>query len=117
MRLTTARYYTPSGTSIQATGIEPDIIVEQAKVEPLDAMGDPRSEADLRGHLSNDQEKEKNQTTRPELGVKDKDKDVKKDAKVKKDEKEEAKEDYQLLRALDLIRALSIYKQVLNKSS
>jgi carboxyl-terminal processing protease len=34
MRLTTARYYTPSGRSIQAKGIEPDIIVEAAKIEP-----------------------------------------------------------------------------------
>src|SRR5690348_15584311 len=52
MRLTTARYYTPSGRSIQATGIEPDIVVEPAKIERL-AVGDVRHEADLRGALKN----------------------------------------------------------------
>ncbi len=55
MRLTTARYYTPSGRSIQAVGIEPDIKVLPAKIE---AMNEPRdhirSEASLRGALRND---------------------------------------------------------------
>ncbi|MGH6959541.1 MAG: S41 family peptidase [Dongiaceae bacterium] len=56
MRLTTARYYTPSGRSIQALGIEPDIVAEQARLEVLDP-GRSRSEADLRGALANpDQE-------------------------------------------------------------
>ena len=54
IRLTTARYYTPAGTSIQAKGITPDIEVHQANVETLD--DDPgRREADLRGRLKNDQ--------------------------------------------------------------
>ncbi len=48
IRLTTARYYTPSGRSIQAKGIIPDIIVEQAKIEPIKANDKLRSEADLR---------------------------------------------------------------------
>jgi carboxyl-terminal processing protease len=52
MRLTTARYYTPSGRSIQAKGIEPDIEVPQAKVEVIEE-GQRRREADLRGALSN----------------------------------------------------------------
>src|SRR5713226_4481062 len=52
MRLTTARYYTPSGRSIQAKGIEPDIEVPQAKVEVIDE-GQRRREADLRGALRN----------------------------------------------------------------
>ena len=52
MRLTTARYYTPSGRSIQAKGIEPDIEVQQAKVEVIDE-GQRRREADLRGALRN----------------------------------------------------------------
>ncbi|MCI5049290.1 MAG: S41 family peptidase [Rickettsiales bacterium] len=96
MRLTTARYYTPSGVSIQAKGIEPDIVVEPAKVEPLD-MSSSRSEANLRGHLKNNQEKEA----------------AKNAAKKKNKDGEDSIEDYQLSRALDLIRALSIYKQVL----
>src|SRR5581483_1326853 len=52
MRLTTARYYTPSGRSIQAKGIDPDIIVEAAKIEKLQG-GDTRHEADLKGALPN----------------------------------------------------------------
>lgn len=102
MRLTTARYYTPSGVSIQATGIEPDIQVKQAKVEVLDA-GNTRSEATLRGHLENDQKKRA--------------KADKKANTSKRLQDLKAEEDYQLSRALDLIRALSIYKQVLDTST
>jgi len=55
IRLTTARYYTPSGRSIQAVGIEPDIKVEQSKVEALaNANGAIRGEASLHGALHND---------------------------------------------------------------
>src|SRR5919199_5012712 len=53
MRLTTARYYTPSGRSIQAKGIEPDIIVEPAKIERVASNAPQRREADLRGALRN----------------------------------------------------------------
>src|SRR5260221_12607838 len=52
MRLTTARYYTPSGRSIQAKGIEPDIEVQQAKIEVIEE-GQRRRESDLRGALRN----------------------------------------------------------------
>src|ERR1700691_248886 len=52
LRLTTARYYTPSGRSIQAKGITPDIEVLQDVPEDLKARNDATSEADLRGHLS-----------------------------------------------------------------
>jgi carboxyl-terminal processing protease len=52
IRLTTARYYTPSGRSIQAKGIEPDIVVEPAKIEKI-AAAETRHEADLRGALKN----------------------------------------------------------------
>jgi len=61
MRLTTARYYTPSGRSIQALGVSPDIVVEQprrtASTEEEDEAATARrirSEADLRGSLNND---------------------------------------------------------------
>jgi carboxyl-terminal processing protease len=52
IRLTTALYFTPSGRSIQATGIEPDVMVEPAKVEKM-AQAARRREADLRGALKN----------------------------------------------------------------
>jgi carboxyl-terminal processing protease len=57
IRLTTARYYTPAGTSIQAKGISPDIEVHQANVEFVDDTGG-RREADLRGRLQNDQQRQ-----------------------------------------------------------
>ncbi len=84
MRLTTARYYTPSGVSIQATGISPDIIVEAALIEAEDedAM---TSEADLRNSLGGD-EHEESEATRSE----------------------EALADYQLGRALDLLQGLAL---------
>lgn len=96
IRLTTARYYTPSGRSIQAKGIEPDIEVKPAKVELLNSDGLSISEAELKNALKNDNidnGKKKAQT----------DKDSAKD--------EDLKKDYQLLRAVDTIKALSIYKQ------
>jgi carboxyl-terminal processing protease len=51
LRLTTARYFTPSGRSIQAKGIEPDIEVLQDVPEELKAKTDTKGEASLRGHL------------------------------------------------------------------
>src|SRR5690606_11906146 len=56
IRLTTARYFTPSGRSIQAKGIEPNIIVEQEIPEEQKARMQPRGEANLRGHLRGDTE-------------------------------------------------------------
>jgi carboxyl-terminal processing protease len=57
LRLTTARYYTPSGRSIQARGIDPDIVLEQPVPEELRArLQENRGEAGLRGHLRNGQD-------------------------------------------------------------
>lgn len=67
MRLTTARYYTPSGRSIQALGIEPDIKVLPAKIEEIKPSAKMLHEADLRGALQNDQNKK---TKNKEDGVK-----------------------------------------------
>ncbi len=124
MRLTTARYYTPSGRSIQAKGIDPDIVVEPAKVESLKSAG--LSEADLRGALVNtDKEKEKGKEAPVEPKEEQK-KNVKNDEAAAgsdgKSEKEgadkdkEAIQDYQLLRALDLLNGLSLYKSGLKES-
>jgi carboxyl-terminal processing protease len=97
IRLTTARYYTPAGVAIQAKGITPDIVVEQAKIEALKDERPDISEATLKGHLDNDQDHSK--PTTPEKSTNSLLKD------------KPAAEDYQLSRALDLIRALSIYQQ------
>lgn len=101
IRLTTARYYTPSGVSIQATGIVPDIVVQQAKVEAIteSSMGGI-SEATLRGHLNNDQVKDGATPVAPL---------PKPEPSVTTNKDLNAEQDYQLSRALDLIRALSIY--------
>jgi carboxyl-terminal processing protease len=62
LRLTTARYYTPSGRSIQAKGIDPDIVVENElpeELKPRAAADRSRGEASLRGHLRGDAAKDK----------------------------------------------------------
>ena len=109
IKLTTARYYTPSGRSIQAKGIVPDIVVE----ETANGSSGPRlREADLERHLENDKEKDKEaappkpQTKAPAKG------------KPTKDEPEEedkpprfeiaSKNDYQLNQALNLLKGLQI---------
>lgn len=89
MRLTTARYYTPSGRSIQATGIVPDVEVKPAKVEEID-KGMNFSEAEFGNALKNDAQNIAHN------------KISKKDDSLKKD--------YQLSRAVDLVKALNIYK-------
>jgi carboxyl-terminal processing protease len=64
LRLTTARYYTPSGRSIQAKGIDPEVLVEEELPEELKskaASQSTRGEADLRGHLKGDDEKEEDE--------------------------------------------------------
>ena len=99
MRLTTARYYTPSGRSIQALGVSPDIVVEQPRraAETEDEAEEgrgPRSEADLRGRLDNDSLSED---------------------EIRQIEEEQARaeasarlreEDYQLAYAIDILKGL-----------
>lgn len=102
MRLTTSRYYTPSGRSIQALGIAPDIVVTQPPVAPEteeEKAGNDRSEADLRGVLSNDSMTE----------------DEKKQAEEEQAKAEEAAkmrlEDFQLAYAIDIIKGLAVAGQ------
>ncbi|MCH2547518.1 MAG: S41 family peptidase [Alphaproteobacteria bacterium] len=94
MRLTTARYYTPSGRSIQAEGIVPDIYVEPAKVEPI-KQANLRLEGDLRGHL----DKGDTATNAKDNG---------KQSPLRRSLEDNPIEDYQLSRALDLLRGLSL---------
>lgn len=94
LRLTTARYYTPSGKSIQEVGIVPDIIVPQARIESIEAA-QRRSEADLNGALRNEDETISNAES---------------DANDRRSAAEEiALEDYQLSRALDMIRGIALF--------
>ncbi len=84
MRLTTARYYTPAGVSIQAAGIQPDIVVEQGRVAGPD-RGRSTSEADLRNSLEGEE-------TETEAAQRS----------------DEALADYQLARALDLLEGMAL---------
>ncbi len=105
MRLTTARYYTPSGRSIQALGVMPDIVVNQPIVEPLteeeqeardaEEARSERSEADLRGAITNDSmsEDERNQLEADRARTEEA-------AKLRD-------EDYQLAYAVDILRGLA----------
>ncbi|MDA0786395.1 MAG: S41 family peptidase [Proteobacteria bacterium] len=88
LRLTTAAYFTPSGRSIQQTGITPDITVEQAKIEAADVPRGPR-ERDLRNARDNEGiEAEDGATAADETS---------------------AQQDYQLTRALDLLKGIATY--------
>ena len=94
IRLTTARYYTPSGESIQGKGINPDIIVEQGEFESYEF--ERYSESDLKDSLDKEDEENTNNNTE--------------DADLSEKEERLAK-DYQLKRALDLLKGLSIFEE------
>jgi len=100
MRLTTARYYTPSGRSIQALGVSPDIVVAQPRPSLDDAEdeGDSRptrSEADLRGSISNDS------LTEDQIDQ------IMLDREKAEKAAELREEDYQLAYAIDILKGLS----------
>ncbi len=112
MRLTTSRYYTPSGRSIQALGIAPDIVVQQpprptpaedeaaAAAAEAEAARPSRTEADLRGSLSNDSMTEDEKKLAEDERVRAEDA-----AKLRLD-------DYQLAYAIDILRGLAVIKPV-----
>jgi carboxyl-terminal processing protease len=108
LRLTTARYYTPSGRSIQAKGIVPDIIVKSLRPEDEKEAVVPKlpMEKDLERHLID-----------IEKGIpKEKDKPKKEESKKDEPKKEEVKEkkpvDHQLERALELLKSWDIFKNI-----
>jgi carboxyl-terminal processing protease len=95
LRLTTARYYTPSGRSIQAKGIVPDIIIKPALPEEEKVAPPPKqpTEKDLERHLI----------------------DVKEKEKLKVEAKEKKPVDNQLERALELLKSWEIFKNIATK--
>ena len=106
MRLTTARYYTPSGRSIQALGVSPDIVVHQPRRDPeagaeADEADEPllRSEADLRGALDNDSLTE------------DERQQILEEQQAADDASKLRLEDYQLAYAVDILKGLSVLAQ------
>ena len=98
MRLTTALYFTPSGVSIQAKGISPDIEVALARIEKLE--GGLVREEDLRGALDNQ-----------EGGA-----ESTEDNTASAEPKDPIEIDYQLARAVDLLRGLSVFNALSSKS-
>lgn len=102
LRLTTARYYTPKGRSIQATGIVPDIIMENVPVQETKAEEKKRlglREENLPGHLQNQQEqKEKEKSTQ-------------------QDREDNIENDAQLKRALELLKGWDVFKQLVQKKA
>lgn len=92
VKLTTARYYTPSGRSIQAQGITPDIETQQATLTQVERSIDPLTEASLSGHLSNGEDEEEAKTAESE----------------ESENENLIRDDYQLYEALNLLRGLNI---------
>jgi carboxyl-terminal processing protease len=96
IRLTTSLYYTPSGRSIQAKGIVPDIIVEQAQLEAVQGQRRRRNEADLPGHIVGEEEGENEED-------------------VQAAAEDDRPFDFQLARAKDLLRGISLFgRKVVN---
>jgi carboxyl-terminal processing protease len=93
LKITTARYYTPSGRSIQATGILPDVVTEEAKVTRREkGAEDPLKEADLPGHIEGKSKEKPSKKSVPSVKL------------------ESAGEDYQLQEALNLLKGISIFR-------
>ena len=88
LKLTTARYFTPSGRSIQAEGIVPDILIDKVKLSSIEvSRSDTVTEANLTGHLENHPEQ---------------------DAKTKNDPEGLAASDFELFEALNLLKGMNI---------
>lgn len=106
IKVTIARYYTPSGRSIQAEGIEPDIVIPRAKLkeEPvIKGFG----EGNLPGAISAEEGKKASETKKD----KEKKATVKEEGKNSEKDKEEEKQDYQLDRAMDILKGVAIYSK------
>ena len=104
IKMTTARYYTPSGRSIQAKGIEPDILVKQNKVIiDKDNEFSYLKEEDLKGHLENKDNKEDDLLSKK---IKE---EMAKKSKLSNKFEDLYEKDYQLARAIDLLIGLSVF--------
>jgi len=102
VKLTTARYFTPSGRSIQAEGIVPDIPLDRVRISAVERTFEPIKEADLSGHLSNGNGKKEK-----------KKKKVSEEGHLEKPEESLAQTDYQLYEALNLLKGLAIQRETM----
>ncbi|HEY6008808.1 MAG TPA: S41 family peptidase, partial [Geobacteraceae bacterium] len=112
LKLTTARYYTPKGRSIQAKGITPDIIVNRVDLAAAKQNPDlPIHEKDLENHISGGKEGEKDTKGTPGKGAKERKPAADKAPATKKTlvgGDEEAGKDYQLSRAIELLKGVNL---------
>lgn len=115
LRLTTARYFTPKGRSIQAMGIVPDIIVEstpqQQEAKAEEKRRQSLREENLPGHLQNPQQ---TPNVQPDLGDKEKEKQIPSSGPTGDDSIDN---DAQLKRALDLLKSWDVFKQLVQKKA
>ncbi|MEK6806106.1 MAG: S41 family peptidase [Pseudomonadota bacterium] len=110
IKLTTARYFTPSGRSIQAEGVEPDITIRPVKIAKAtedDDSFDPIAEADLKGRLDNGdkdkgREKDSDKSAKPSEAEK---------KKIADDEQKLAETDYALYESLNLLKGMVILRK------
>jgi carboxyl-terminal processing protease len=115
MRLTTARYYTPSGRSIQAKGIEPDIAVDAQRLETV-PEAQRRREADLKGALANPQAPKpapgaQPQPAPPAAPANPPAQTPAAQPPTQEGQLQVSSEDYQLSRALDLLKGIALFQQ------
>ena len=109
LRLTTARYYTPNGRSIQAKGIEPDIVVSDGR-EPPDGHAGMLREKDIERHLKGEGEEPPTPVVDPKAGKKEDRNSVKKGPPQEPEDRSGEKKDPQLDRAVELLKGWEIFK-------
>ncbi|MGD2037015.1 MAG: S41 family peptidase [Desulfobacterales bacterium] len=108
LKLTIARYYTPSGRSIQAKGIEPDIVLKHKRIDPKESQEEGLlKEKDLMNHLEAEPEKNKNQTSDPQ---KSKPKNQEMEFRVGPLGIDQLRSDNQVMRALEILKSYDIFK-------
>ena len=111
LKLTTARYFTPSGRSIQAKGIEPDIVVDtlefKKKSDDSEDQISPLSEADLNGHISNPNGKQKKPAA-PDTSAEESDDNSSETA----EKKNLIEEDFQLYEALNVLKSMNLIQTI-----
>jgi carboxyl-terminal processing protease len=112
LKLTIARYYTPSGRSIQAKGIEPDIILKYRKINPEEVLEEGLlKEKDLANHLEAEPEKNKDSTSNPK---KSKPKTQETDFPIGPLSLEQLQSDNQVTRALEILNSYEIFQGLKN---
>ena len=107
IKLTTARYYTPSGRSIQAEGIQPDVVIPRGELKEEEIIKG-FSESNLIGALGQKEGEKKDKVKKATTPSKDEKKTETKEDDKKDDKK---KSDYQLDRAIDILKSISVYSQ------